>query len=135
MRLNQQTLDMLRPVQTGGCRALHAAHRRLTMDAVVNDGRATVTLRGGLDIATAPDVEEWATLILRGRSIDHLTFDMADVSIVDSAGLAALVRISQRAHAADCTIALANVRSLVRRVLDVTGLADVLNVQDDLPPR
>jgi len=46
-----------------------------------------------------------------------------------------LVRISQRAHATDCTIALANVRSLVRRVLDVTGLADVLNVQDDLPPR
>ena len=82
-----------------------------------------------------PDVEERRRSSCGGRSIDHLTFDMADVSIVDSAGLAALVRISQRAHAADCTIALANVRSLVRRVLDVTGLADVLNVQDDLPPR
>jgi anti-sigma B factor antagonist len=107
---------------------------RLTMDAVINEARATVTLRGELDIATAPDVEERATVLLRHRSIDHLTFDMAGVSFVDSAGLAALVRISQRAHAVDCTLALINVRPLVQRVLDVTGLADVLNVQDEVPP-
>jgi len=99
------------------------------MDAVNSDAGVTVMLHGELDIATAPDVEERATLLLR-RPIHHLTFDLADVSIVDSTGLAALVRISQRAHAADCTLALINVRPLVRRVLDVTGLADVLNVQD-----
>jgi anti-anti-sigma factor len=108
---------------------------KLTMDTVISDARAVVTLRGEIDIATAPDVEERATLILRRRSINRLTFDMADVSIVDSTGIAALVRISQRAHAVQCTLALTNVRPLVRRVLDVTGLAEVLNVQDDAPRR
>jgi anti-sigma B factor antagonist len=103
------------------------------MDAVVDDGRATVTLRGELNIATAPDVEERATLILHRPPIHHLTFDTSGVSIVDSNGIGALVRISQRAHAADCTLALTNVRPLVRQVLTVTGLADALNVQDDLP--
>jgi len=105
------------------------------MNAVMNDARATVTMHGELDLATAPDVEERATLLLRRQPIDRLTFDMAGVPIVDSAGLAALVRISQRAHAVGCTLELINVSPFVRRVLDVTGLADVLNVRDDVPPR
>jgi anti-anti-sigma factor len=67
--------------------------------------------------------------VLLRRPIDRLTFDMGDVTVVDSVGLGALVRISQRAHAVDCVIALVNVRPLVRRVMDVTGMAEVLNVQ------
>jgi anti-sigma B factor antagonist len=100
----------------------------LTIHVAVRAGRATITPRGEIDIATAPDLEERASLLLR-RPVDRLTFDMSDVTVVDSVGLAALVRISQRAHAVDCMIALTNVRPLVRRVMDVTGIAHVLNVQ------
>jgi anti-sigma B factor antagonist len=103
------------------------------MHAAVSDGRATITMRGEVDIATAPDLEERASLLLR-RPLDRLTLDMADVTIVDSVGLAALVRISQRAHAVDCTISLVNVRPVVRRVMDVTGMAAVLNVQEPASP-
>jgi anti-sigma B factor antagonist len=102
---------------------------RLTMTVTSRAGRATIVARGEIDIATAPDLEERASLLLR-RPIDRLTLDLRDVTVVDSTGLAALVRISQRAHAVDCVIALTNVRPLVRRVMDVTGMAGVLNVQD-----
>ena len=106
---------------------------RLTIDVSVRAARAVVTLRGEIDIATARDVEERASLLLR-RPIDRLTFDMGAVSMLDSVGLGVLVRISQQAHAIDCTFALVNVQPLLRRVLDVTGLADVLNVQELTPP-
>jgi anti-sigma B factor antagonist len=104
----------------------------LAMEATVTDAEATMALRGELDMATAPDLEERATLLLR-RPIHRLTFDMTGVSMVDSVGLAALVRISQRAHACDCTMVLVNVRPIVQRVLDVTGLAAALNVQSQPP--
>ena len=104
------------------------------MTVAVRAGRATITLRGEIDIATAPDLEERATLLLR-RPLDRLTLDMGDVTIVDSVGLAALVRISQRAHAVDCMISLVNVRPLVRRVMDVTGMAGVLNVREAASPQ
>jgi anti-anti-sigma factor len=98
------------------------------MDVDVRAARAVVTLRGEMDVATARDVEERANLLLR-RPLDRLTFDMRDVTMVDSVGIGALVRISQRAHAVDCVFAVAHVRPLVRRVLEVTGLVEVLNVQ------
>ena len=98
------------------------------MQVAARAGRATITLRGEIDIATAPDLEERASMLLR-RPIDRLTFDMGDVTMIDSVGLGVLVRISQRAHAVDCIISLTNVRPLVRRVMDVTGMAEVLNVQ------
>jgi anti-sigma B factor antagonist len=102
------------------------------MDVSVIAGRVSVALRGEIDMATAPDLEERASLLLR-KPIDRLTLDMGGVSTVDSVGIGALVRISQQAHALDCTFALVDVPDLLRRVLEVTGLTAALNVQPRTP--
>jgi anti-sigma B factor antagonist len=98
------------------------------MDITVGDERATVKPAGEIDLATARDVQERATQLLH-RSIGHLAFDMQDVFMVDSVGLATLLHIAQQAEAADCAFTLLNPTPLLRRVLHVTGLAHVLNVQ------
>jgi anti-sigma B factor antagonist len=103
------------------------------MDVSVHHGRATVALRGEIDVATAADLQERATGLLR-RPISRLTFDMGEVSMVDSTGLGALVRISQQAHAVDCPFALINVSPFVREVLETTGLSEALNVQPTATP-
>jgi anti-sigma B factor antagonist len=100
----------------------------LTMDITVGDERATVKPAGEIDLATARDVQERATQLLH-RPIDHLTFDMREVVMVDSVGLATLLRVAQQAEAADCAFTLLNPSPLLRRVLHVTGLSRVLNVQ------
>jgi anti-sigma B factor antagonist len=99
-----------------------------TMDITVGDERATVKPAGEIDLATARDVQERATQLLH-RPIDHLTFDMREVVMVDSVGLATLLRVAQQAEAADCAFTLLNPSPLLRRVLHVTGLSRVLNVQ------
>jgi anti-sigma B factor antagonist len=101
---------------------------RLTMEVSVNATTTTVTLHGEIDIATARDLEERAAVLLR-QPVDQLVLDLRGVPLVDSIGLAALVRISRHASTTDCTIALVNVQPVVRRVLQVTGLTEALNVQ------
>jgi len=98
------------------------------MGVSVNHGRATVALRGEIDVATAADLQERATGLLR-RPITRLIFDLGEVTMVDSTGLGALVRISQQAHAVDCPFALTNVSPFLHGVLATTGLLEALNVQ------
>jgi anti-sigma B factor antagonist len=100
----------------------------LTMDVTVGDDRATVKLRGEIDLATAREVEERAGQLLR-RPIGHLTLDLREVRTVDSVGLAALLRVGRRADAATCAFVLLNPSPLVRRALHVTGLSRVLTVE------
>jgi anti-anti-sigma factor len=102
---------------------------KLTMDVSVDGANATIALHGEIDIATARDVEERAGLVLQRHPIDHLTLDMRDVSMVDSIGVAALVRVGRQVHAAERTMALVKVQPVVRRVLAVTGLTEALNVE------
>jgi anti-anti-sigma factor len=72
----------------------------------------TVALSGELDIATAPTLE---------RVIDGLTglirFDCADLTFVDSSGLAIFARVDRNGGAE-----LVAVRPNVQRVLEVAGL-------------
>jgi anti-sigma B factor antagonist len=99
----------------------------LTMDVTVGEERATVKLRGEIDLATARDVQERASQLL-ARRIGDLIFDMREVFMVDSVGLATLLGIARQAEAADCAFTLLNPSPLLRRVLHVTGLSRVLNV-------
>jgi anti-sigma B factor antagonist/stage II sporulation protein AA (anti-sigma F factor antagonist) len=98
------------------------------MEVSVSGMTTTVTVHGEIDIATARDVEERAAVLLR-QPVQRLNLDLRGVPLVDSVGLAALVRISRHASATDCTVSLVNVQPAVRRVLEVTGLTAALNVE------
>jgi anti-anti-sigma factor len=103
------------------------------MEVSVSAMTTTVTVHGEIDIATARDVEERAAVLLR-QPIQRLTLDLRGVPLVDSVGLAALVRISRHASTVDCTVTLVNVQPVVRRVLEVTGLTAALNVEKKRRP-
>jgi anti-sigma B factor antagonist len=85
----------------------------------------TVIIEGELDIASVE-------LIRRGidpylvDSPKRVEFDLARLQFMDSSGIALLIEVANRVG----SVAIRNATPIVRRVLEVTGLAGALGVTD-----
>ena len=64
--------------------------------------------------------------LLATDNVRRLVFDLARLTFVDSAGLGALLAISDRANDLGIEMALTNLSAPVRRILDLSGLGPVL---------
>lgn len=97
----------------------------LTVD-VDREGHVTVIhVTGEVDLATAPTLDEALNdLENEGRP---LIVDLSDVSFLDSSGLSVLVKARQRLEKPDGAngLRLVVTRPVIRRVFEVTGLAEV----------
>jgi anti-sigma B factor antagonist len=105
------------------------------MEAVDNDGltaevtfegstTAVVRVVGEIDISTV-DAVNTALLTAMGRTPDRVVFDLAGVEFMDSSGIAALLR----ARKAASSIQIRNPSTVVRRLIDMTGLTDILPIE------
>jgi anti-sigma B factor antagonist len=91
------------------------------LDVDTAGGRATLHLRGELDVATAPSLRDTVVrMISEGRT--HLEFDCTSLSFIDSTGLGVLIGARARALAANGNVALSGVRPALQRLLAVTGI-------------
>ncbi len=89
--------------------------------AIESPDVAVITLVGDVDISNATRVSETVTAVAERRP-QRLVFDLADLTFIDSAGISVLVA---------ATSALEDVRlrepsAIVSRVIELTGLAEVL---------
>jgi anti-sigma B factor antagonist len=90
-------------------------------------GHAVVALCGDLDLADAPAVASHliAAAAQFGPSI---IVDLAGLEFIDACGLGMLVRVLKRTRESGGDMCLAAPRRGVRRLLEITGLIDVLPV-------
>jgi anti-sigma B factor antagonist len=85
-----------------------------------------VSVAGELDMATAPQLQDQITDLLdKGRS--RLVFDLSDVSFCDSTGLSVFVRAKNSSDEAGGVVRLAAPQRGVLRILEVSGLVEVLH--------
>ncbi|GGK21764.1 anti-sigma factor antagonist [Pilimelia terevasa] len=97
----------------------------LTVQSEVRDDAAVIAVAGELDMATAPKLQDHVTqLVDAGRT--RLVFDLGDTSFCDSTGLSVFVRAKNACDAAGGEIRLAAPQRGVQRILEVSGLAEVL---------
>ncbi len=94
------------------------------------NGAGRVALIGEIDLSNVADAESILSE-LASRGIP-LTLDMVGLSYLDSQGVGMLFRLARRAHLNGGTLTLANPRGIVRRVLDITNVADVAAITDDV---
>ena len=102
------------------------------MDVEVTEasGSTVVRVRGELDLATAPQLDEALGGIDPGG---HVVVNLSEVGFLDSSGLAVLLQARQRLGAADgAELRLVVSRPSILRVLEVTGLMAVFPVFDTL---
>jgi anti-sigma B factor antagonist len=89
---------------------------------------AIVTLAGELDMAATFRLEPELERLTRNGDASALVIDMHDVEFMDSSALGLLLATQQRLRAEGLRFLLANPSGSVRRMLELTGVADALNV-------
>ena len=94
------------------------------------DGSAVLCVLGEVDIATAPLLwERLEPAILAGPEV--LVLDLAGLTFIDSTGLTVLIRAHKRLRDAGSRLVVRNPTVTVNRVLDVSGLDQVLEIEVD----
>jgi anti-sigma B factor antagonist len=94
------------------------------------DGRVTISLRGELDISSAPTLEDALTK-LEGEAPGLIVVDLRGLEFMDSTGLRTLVSADQRARDAGRRLAIVRGPEAVDRVFNVTRLDERLELVDD----
>ncbi|GAB1688782.1 STAS domain-containing protein [Krasilnikovia sp. M28-CT-15] len=97
----------------------------LTVRTEERDDMVVLSVGGELDMATAPQLQDQiGDLLERGHT--RLIFDLAEVSFCDSTGLSVFVRAKNSTDDAGGTVRLAAPQRGVLRILEVSGLVEVL---------
>ncbi len=88
---------------------------------------AVVTMPEEIDLANAPAVRS-ALLALTDQAPELITADLTGTTFCDSAGVHAITRVHQRAVARGGELRLAVGDSPVARILELTGLDQIIPV-------
>jgi anti-sigma B factor antagonist len=101
-----------------------------SIDRLADDARA-IRFRGELDMASAEVLREPLESVLSQRP-PVLIIDFTECGFIDSTGLSVLVGAARSAENGSGPVALGliGVREQVRRVLELTGLTDLLPTFD-----
>ena len=94
---------------------------------------ARVAVVGEVDLATAHLLRDRLLGVLREQSPAVLDVDLAGVTFLDCAGISALVVVRNAAIHTGRQMRVSHPQSIVRRVLELTGLLDVLTAPIDQP--
>jgi anti-sigma B factor antagonist len=105
---------------------------RVTVEIVRGPASATLRVTGEIDMSTAPAVHEAAINTIRLYPALHI--DLSDVTFMDSAGIHVLLATQRRAERNGGNLRLVHPTPRVMRVLEITGVAGMFEIETDDPP-
>ncbi len=88
-----------------------------------------LVLSGEFDAFTASAVSDAIDPALRAPGLTGVVVDARELSFMDSAGISELLRIQRLLAEQGASIRMESTGPTVRRVLEITGLVDILGVQ------
>ena len=98
----------------------------MTIEKKVNGNALEIALEGRLDTMTAPELE--AELNQSLGSVDSRALDFSKLEYISSAGLRVLLS-AHKVMSAKGGMKVTNVNEIVQEVFEVTGFADILNIE------
>ncbi len=93
---------------------------------------AVISLAGEVDVANASQVRDAALKLVEGGQ-KNLVVDMAATEFIDSTGLGMLVGLLTRQKEKGGDVLIAGAQPRVKRLFDITGLAQVFRIHEDVP--
>ena len=88
---------------------------------VTSDGRATVRVRGELDIATADQAYAYLRDVVDSQD-GPVTMNLAELTFCDAAGLGVLARVAGYARRSGRSLKLTAARPSLLRIMRITGM-------------
>ena len=98
----------------------------MTIEKTQNGADLTISLAGRLDTMTAPELEAELNQSLSGA--ETLTMDFSKLDYISSAGLRVLLS-AHKIMSSKGGMVVTHVNEVVQEVFDVTGFADILNIE------
>ncbi len=98
----------------------------MTIEKIINGENATLKISGRLDTQTAPELEQELDAVL--VDCKDLTFDMAGLEYVSSAGLRVILK-AQKAMNTKGAMKLTGVNESIMEIFDITGFIDILTIE------
>lgn len=89
-----------------------------------------ITLEGEVDMFTSPELRDKLTSFFE-KNVKAIIVDLAEVSFMDSSGIATLVEGLQWSRKNKKEFILAGLKSSVRSALALTKLDNVFNIKND----
>jgi anti-sigma B factor antagonist len=99
---------------------------RIEVDSRYEDGVAIVALRGELDMAGTPDLEDALRAAEDEPGVRGIVVDLSGLDFMDSSGLRAVVLADQRFRGAGIPFALVRGGEPVHRVFEITRMTERL---------
>jgi anti-sigma B factor antagonist len=101
------------------------------VDTQTTGAAVTLTLTGELDLLSSPTLDHALRSAIESGA-ELVVIDLRPLEFMDSTGLHVLVQGQQRAHDSGRRFALIRGNEQVQRLLNLTGIADVLTMADSL---
>ena len=98
----------------------------MTIKKMMNGTAATLKIIGRLDTSTAPELEAAIDGCIAG--IQELVLDCSALEYVSSAGLRVILK-AQKLMNAQGAMKVTHVNEAIMEVFDITGFADILNIE------
>jgi anti-anti-sigma factor len=111
-----------------------APSRRPGIATRPSPGSVRVAVVGEIDLSNSDLLRIRLLNVLSASHPHHLDVDLAGVPFLDCSGITVLVAVDRAAARIGCRLHITNPQPLVRRVLDLTGLLDVLTAGFDEAP-
>ncbi len=99
------------------------------LEAREEDGVLVLRLSGELDVTNAKQVRSAVDAVLTSET-ERLIFDLEGLQFMDSSGIAMLVSVAREGR----EVQLRNPSAIVRRLIELTGLAETFGITS-LEPR
>jgi anti-sigma B factor antagonist len=107
----------------GGMMAvIDLAHALELAYQVAADGRATVRVRGELDIATADQAYAYLRDVVDSQDNGPVMMNLSELTFCDAAGLGVLARVAGHARRAGRSLKLTAARPSLVRIMHITGM-------------
>ena len=103
----------------------------LGLDVSERNGHAILSVRGEVDVYTAPKFRErLIELVSEGKH--RIVVDLEGVEFLDSTGLGVLVGVLKRLRSHDGDLVLVCTQSRILKVFEITGLTKVFAIHDSV---
>jgi anti-sigma B factor antagonist len=95
----------------------------------VADGIATVAIRGEVDVYTAPQLRDCLRR-LGSDEAGQVVLELSAMTFIDSTGLGVIVGAAKRIRESGGTLSLRAPSRSTHKVLDITGLSQIITIED-----
>jgi anti-anti-sigma factor len=125
MSAAESGVESMQPAHAGTAKA---ADGSFTITSRRLEHGILIALTGDVDLSTASIVED--EVRRAEESEDLIVLDLDHVSFMDSSGIRMIVGAHRRLRARDGTLRLANVPAQVRRLFELAGILEHLEIAD-----